>query len=554
MKILFHIFITLLLCSSLTTAQEAKINKLNDEIKKITEIQAGFKDLHSELLSVKMQCDDLNMKAKINQNNNLLKTYLKGLKDTYSLITDGPSSLFEAAKGAIENLYIEPYFSKARKVKIDFEKFKIERSGYTEDVKKMYAALTLMLNSDLKYFDDDMPTSVYTKKYWKAGDGQPDDEAELCTRKLHVLIGLSKDLSDKIGTVTKQIRADYLTLDNVKDENKKFINILEKELKVNNDIRARQKKRMEEFAKAEAFAKTEEKAKAEGKQDNYSREGDERDSKFMAQMIGRENKALADYIKKGYAIGKNANVSFTVDPGSKLISGWSVLMIADLKPAEALGELVWKVDDFVVGHNDVTTSRVDARKFAYIFDTPGIYDVSVTFEVEGKYVDQYLTQLKIEPNAVQKGKEKSFSISVFNPNQPLKLKKSSKDKRVQIMDLPFAKYWVSGAEKQEIISGYYLNGAGKKNEYTSLKIADYNPAIPVYGLFGLRSFNGYHVYRTFENDKPVLIITLLGQNGPAEFKRVDNVAKFEVKLASDLSKATVSYKTTGGSSSAITLE
>ena len=180
--------------------------------------------------------------------------------------------------------------------------------------------------------------------------------------------------------------------------------------------------------------------------------------------------------------------------------------------------------------------------------------MSVTFEVEGKYVDQYLTQLTIEPNEVQKSKEKSVYINVFNSGKPGMLKKPSKGGRVQIMDLPFSKYWVSGEEKQEIISGYYLNAAGQKKEYTSLKIADYNPAIPVYGLFALRSFNGYHVYRTIENDKPVLIIALLGQNGPSAFKKIGNVAKFEVKLQSDLSKAEVSYRTTSGNSAVIELK
>ena len=66
---------------SLLISQEDKIKELNRESEKITELQSNLKTLHSNLLSVKMECDDLGVKAKIHQNDNMLKVYLKGLKD-----------------------------------------------------------------------------------------------------------------------------------------------------------------------------------------------------------------------------------------------------------------------------------------------------------------------------------------------------------------------------------------------------------------------------------------------------------------------------------------
>ena len=537
---------------SLLISQEDKIKELNRESEKITELQSNLKTLHSNLLSVKMECDDLGVKAKIHQNDNMLKVYLKGLKDVYGLITDGPGTIFDVTKGAIENLVIEPYFTKARKVKVDFKKFKIEQIKYTDEVQKMYAALTLNLNSDLKYFDDDMPTSVYTKKYWRKGDNQPDDEAELCTRKLTVIIGLTGDLGNKIDQVCKQIRADYLTLDYVKDENGRLIKTLEKELKVNNEIRKRQKIRMEQFAKADAYEKQKQDPAFKEKERNNSREAD--DNAAMAMSLLKERQSNVAYLRKGYEIGKNATVHFVVNPKSTLVTGWNVLMTAGLKPENALGDLIWKVDDLVVGHNELTSGKEDQRRFSYVFYTPGIYDVSVTLEVEGKYVDKYLTQITIEPGNTWKAKEKTVNIELMNARNPMLLKKPSGNKKVQIVDFPYAKYWVSGAKGKEIISGFYLNQLGQKKEYTSLKIADYNPALPTYGLFALRSLNGYHVYRTFENDKPVLTIAFLKQTGPEIFKQIENVASFDVKIAPDFSKATINYITSAGNKSTVELE
>ncbi len=82
------------------------------------------------------------------------------------------------------------------------------------------------------------------------------------------------------------------------------------------------------------------------------------------------------------------------------------------------------------------------------------------------------------------------------------------------MDLACCKYWVQGSGKNKYITGYYLSKSGKRVDYTSGAIGNFNPYIPHAGLFALASGNGYHIYQAGEANPSTgttYVVVLLGE-------------------------------------------
>lgn len=549
MKSLSFLFVALFLLFAIGNAQNPDQDQLKSDIHEIEQVMKGTKDLHSSLTEVKQQVDELASTARGHQFDNMLKTYLKGMNDVYGLLYDGPSTALGFLQAALINIYLEPVFTKSRKAKINIENLKIRQTQYTGDLSKMYEVLKNVIQSDLPRFDDDQPPFDFTARNWRNPDKKTDDEAELITRKLFVIVGLCEDISNKIVDVTKQLREDYVSWDTVLQDNKRILANLEKEETLNRQIAERHKERMQQFAREEQAAENREKMSQEAK-DKQANTREMDDRTYMAVSVAKEQQEYVTRWKAGLEKGKNARISYVVTTEGDLTTAQSVFFKAEVTPEDAFGEIIWKVDDATVASYEFKPGTNRELRLTYAFTEPGIYDVSAGFYVNGDLVDQHMGQVTINSKP-EAGMTRSQAIMMQQFGQ--KPGVQPKPEKVQIVDLPYSKYWVSGLKGQEVISGYYFNMTGQRLEYQSKKLMDFNFQNPAYGLFALASLNGYHVYRTLENDKPLLVVALLGQKGTELKQTIPDVVGFEVNIAPDFSKAEIRYKTGQGISNQLVL-
>lgn len=66
------------------------------------------------------------------------------------------------------------------------------------------------------------------------------------------------------------------------------------------------------------------------------------------------------------------------------------------------------------------------------------------------------------------------------------------------MDLECCRYWTVNQDGKYHVTGYYYAPSGKKVDYTSEAIKNFNIYLPHAGMFALKSGNGYHIYTTFD--------------------------------------------------------
>ena len=347
--------------------------------------------------------------------------------------------------------------------------------------------------------------------------------------------------------VTAQLREDYANWDTVLQDNKRILIDLEKEEKLNLQIVERQQERMKQFQREEQLTEEQAKLSPEVKaKQTGTCEMDDRT--YEAFSIKKEQQEYAQRWKAGLEKGKNARISYVVTSEGELTTGQSVHFKADVTPEDAYGEIRWKVDDILGASSEFKPGYNRELRMVHAFTLPGRYDVSAGFYVNGEFVDQHMGQVTINP----KPEVAEKSGLTTNNQQPVQSQPTPE--KVQIVDLPYSKYWVSGMKGQEVISGYYFNMSGQRIEYQSKKIMDYNPQFPAYGLFALASLNGYHVYRTLENNKSVLIVTLLGQSGSNGKSSIPGVRSFGVKIEPDFKKARVKYVTITGKNGELELD
>ncbi len=549
-------------------AQDNRLEIIQKDIQDIENIRKATKDLHNSLMAVKGQIDELAAKAQSHQINNMMKTYIKGLMDLYDLIKSPPTSAFDYLKGAIENLVVQPYFTKARTDTINIEDLKIRQTAYTAKLNYMYNTVGQVMSASLTDFDDDKTPFAFCDEYWKTPDGRTDDETELLTRKLKVITGLCTDLSDELDSSCEKLREDFVSWSRLLDQDKNLLPRLKREAEINQQIRERHQKRMKEFEEAEKITeelrKEEEKRQALSENEKYALRKKEQELEMSRGYEYRgfaeaERKRKANEYKEQMAaleLGKTASISYELKSEYPIYANYhSVNLKAFIIPEGAAGDIIWEVDDFVVGQQEVSRHNPETP-FNISFKNTGIHDVSVSLFVNGVFVDKHLSQITVEEDPIKTTSYKrSLLLNNFGspPYHSVVKSLSKRNGRMQIVDLPYSKYWVSGLEGQEIIDGHYFNMSGQKKEYKSLKIMDYNSSNPLYGFFALTSFNGYHVYRTMENNIPCLIVTLLSANGPEEKENISNVLEFEVIIAQNYSKADIKYKTKTGDLKTITL-
>ncbi len=114
------------------------------------------------------------------------------------------------------------------------------------------------------------------------------------------------------------------------------------------------------------------------------------------------------------------------------------------------------------------------------------------------------------------------------------------------MDLACCKYWVQGSGKNKYITGYYLSKSGKRVDYTSGAIGNFNPYLPHAGLFALASGNGYHIYQAGEANPATgttYVVVLLGET-VEELYRLRVFKWLNEQPPADLSYFKINYQLT----------
>ena len=418
---------------------------------------------------------------------------------------------------------------------------------FNDSVSKANTKLRLMCESlgavmaaDATRFDDDRTPLTYTKAWWGNPDGVEDDEVELSTRKLNIIIQLTDKINARMGKDLQKIRNDRKRvigeIDRLKTEHSLAL------------IKAEKEKKQDEETEQWIIRMRKRVGGNPGREDDpmtsiYDWDPPEVREKVTKERVKRSLKAK-EYIEYGTArekarkerIQKEMAAQVYVDSecSRDILEGERVLLIAKTDPPDIKGTFVWTIDDKKVRESKKPDNS-DTLK--YPLTKEGIYDMQVTLNIRGKYNDRYTDQIKVR--AIE-----------YLPMQPGKrYPPEMEGEKKSVVNLPYAKYWLLHEKGDIYLTGFYYIPTGQKVEYKSEPVETRKAPQPHLGLLLTKSGTGYHLYPTTSGDhsrgQPYIITRMRGTN-------VEVIHRFSAtwvmpKPEKDFSKITIQYKVKEGS-------
>lgn len=223
--------IVILAAGQSAVAEKTKAELRAEVTRKIDTLEraaALLQQTHEGLQYEKDRMEYLRHKATINFQDNAYKVYLKGVLDVYDKVSmPGKMAVKEVLAMSIKafakttfkeglsmsieifkNIVWEPQVWTERTVILRYDEMYDKAVKRYGKIRRLYGDLSGIMKAPLDRFDDDQNPLPSAKAWWRDGDGQKDDGAELTTRKTVVIKNLSEKIARQLEWEMQQIRDD----------------------------------------------------------------------------------------------------------------------------------------------------------------------------------------------------------------------------------------------------------------------------------------------------------------------------------------------------------
>lgn len=497
-------------------------SQLKEKIEMLEKSSEALKELHTQLQINKDDIFALYDRAVTNMQNNILKVYMKGGLDIYNKVTAPLGAATDLVLEAFLNLTVEPMLWTVQEDRVVLLSLSKRAAQRNTKLLQFYNALSEVMKWDISRFDDDQPPLTFTKAFWGVPDEQTDSDQERATRKLKIII----KLSDRIYKATEAEMA------RVRDERRKILDLLSRlkgqyqgqsawEEKLRKEMAAWEKARKERREKYPPASRDDDRDRGHSE---YGRDfhapaaslsGESTKERLSRLKREREEKEKA--LKAMMEREKTATLYIDSESSREYVEGDQGFFLARIDPPDVCGSFVWRIDDRVVRSAKMRSTD----HLTYKFHKEGIYDLSVTLNIRGKYQDRYVDQVRIKP---------SPKAPAYPPEM--------EGKKTSALNLPSCKYSVLYKGGHIVLTGHYFTPFKQRVEYTSLPLRNFNPAYPTAGMFALRNGTGYHVYQTVsdedEADKGLFIVTRMKGVEVKILHRLKVHGRFQMRPALDI--------------------
>jgi len=502
--------------------------EIKREIERLEKAADALTTLHRQLSINEKQMAELHQRSLKNLQGNLLKVYIKGGMDIWNKASAPVGSAAELVSEALLNLYLEPLIYIPEKDQVALLSLSRQAAQKNRKLKSLYEAIGEVMAADSVRFDDDLPPIRYTASWWKAPDSEKDDSIELVTRKTNIIVNLSDKVYQATIREKARVRRERRTLlQHVKTLEAELGQKIEEE-KIEEETKAFHKRIKERQQSEMTIPSTNDRGESLSNHVPRRPAAEMPPGSREAQRKARQKreaayKRRAEAIKEMKAKESRATVYIPSDIPRHYVVGDRVIFSALIDPPEVRGKMEWRLDDKRIGRG---------KNVTHTFTESGKFDLSVTLNIRFKFQDKYLDQIYVEEAA-----EKSDSGP---PVYPAALE----GKKIPAMNLPCCKYWILHKNNRVYVTGHYYTPSGRKIDYTSQAIKNYNPQSPAAGMFALLSGNGYHVYQTYGGKTPQVryIVAKMTSSGVSVTHRLDLI-RFGIDVAPDMARATLTYQT-----------
>lgn len=456
--------------------------------KKLSQLEARQKyllKLHKHLTTAQVDMAKLHTKAKKVHQGNLAQAFLKGSYDAAQKFISPWSGPVDVATDLAANvIYDENKYWGVRREHVNpaertkLVKISREVAAEYDTLRSMNKSLIEVFKAPLKRFDDAREPIKWTKSWWVSNLKEPDKALDapvtLVTRKMNILVHLSKKISERAGREGQKVAAELPGL-------ARQIAALRDGLEAEK-IRAQLKAKFPPSKKTPP--PTINRSDLEGMREPLETQELGRpveDRKKMEKIEAERRKlrkALDEKRKK-----REAGAEIYVDAvcPRHVTAGDKAVFIAKIHPEDLAGQFEWTIDDKVVRRQRLPAGQ---DVLIHSFAAEDVHDLQVTLSFDGKFQDRYTTRITVhKPEQEEKPKV---------PRYPAKLE----GKKVKALDMEWCKYWILHKDNHLYMTGYYYVPSGQRINYTSKPMAFYSPAAPAAGLImAMGTKTGYHVYQ-----------------------------------------------------------